>query len=136
MTQPSHSRSSVTSTNISKSPLANTKLGKSAKILVMKILEFIDQILYSLMGKLGRTVYASIQDAIVLIILLTIPSFLGQIILGKDFPTFSYCLSENAFGVSRYACFLIVTSNWLLWIIISGRIIARLWANWKTINKS
>ncbi|HLO83837.1 MAG TPA: hypothetical protein VK203_02325 [Nostocaceae cyanobacterium] len=135
MSQPSNPQSSTTSTTISESPLANTKLGKSAKFLVTNLLEFIDQIFYGLMGQLGRTVYASIQDAIALIILLTIPNLIGQIIFGKDFSNFHFCLQENALGASRYACFVIVASDFLLWIIIAGRIIARFWAELKTLNK-
>ncbi|MBD2387251.1 hypothetical protein H6G32_17825 [Cylindrospermum sp. FACHB-282] len=120
---------------VEESPLANTRWGKSAKTLVMNVSEFVDQLLYGLMGDLGRTVYASIQDAIALGILLKVPGLIGQIILGKDFSSFDICLTENAWGSARYACFIIVASDFLLWIVLAGRIIARFWVDIKKMRK-
>ncbi|MEA5551047.1 hypothetical protein VB713_08655 [Anabaena cylindrica UHCC 0172] len=105
------------------------------KTLVMNVSEFIDQLLYRWMGELGRTVYASIQDAIALIILLKVPSFIGEKILHQNFANFQVCLAENAWGLSRYACFIIVTANFLLWIVLTGRIMARFWTYLKKSPK-
>ncbi|HLP87767.1 MAG TPA: hypothetical protein VK184_04060 [Nostocaceae cyanobacterium] len=134
MAHPTNSRTTNPNSG-SSSPLANKKLGKSSEILVIKILELIDQILYRLMGQLGRTVYTSIQDAIALSIILLIPNLIAKFFLGKDFSNFQACLLESPWSANRYACFLIVTSDFLLWIIIVGRIIARFWADLKTVKK-
>jgi hypothetical protein len=80
------------------------------------------------MGDLWRAVYLSVQDAIALSILLQLPSFIGRVIIGKDFSGFDVCLQENPLGVSRYACFIIITSDFCLWII-AGRIIGRFWVD-------
>lgn len=135
MNQPSNLQPPSSPKPVEDSPLANTRLGKSAKTLVMNVAEFVDQLLYGLMGQLGRTVYASIQDAIALSILLKVPGLIGQIILGKDFSSFNVCLIENAWGSARYACFIIVTSDFLLWVVLAGRIIARCWADIKHWRK-
>jgi hypothetical protein len=134
MAHPTNPRT-TTPNSVSNSPLANKMLGKSGEILVSKILKLIDQILYRLMGQLGRTVYASIQDAIALSIILLIPNLIAKFFLGKDFSDFQTCLLESPWSANRYACFLIVTSNFLVWIIIAGRIVARFWADFKTLKK-
>ncbi len=102
----------------------------------MSVLEVIDQVFYGLMGQLGRTVYGSIQDAIAIGILLKLPGLIGEIIIGKDFSGFDICLQESAFGVSRYACFIIVASDFLLWIVLAGRIIGRFWADLKDLKNN
>ncbi|MBY5282298.1 hypothetical protein F2Y95_11135 [Aphanizomenon flos-aquae CCAP 1446/1C] len=110
-------------------------MGRSAKILVINIAEFLDELLYIFMGELGRTVYVSIQDAIVLIILLKIPSLICEKILHQNYSNFQFCLAESAWGLSRYVCFIIVTANFLLWIVLTGRIIARFWTYLKKSPK-
>ncbi|AFZ59813.1 hypothetical protein H6G54_05705 [Anabaena cylindrica FACHB-243] len=122
-------------TPVKKPPVANTTLGRSAKILVINIAEFLDELLYIFMGELGRTVYVSIQDAIVLIILLKIPSLICEKILHQNYSNFQFCLAESAWGLSRYVCFIIVTANFLLWIVLTGRIIARFWTYLKKSPK-
>jgi hypothetical protein len=123
-------------TPVEQSPPVTTKLGTFTQKVVMNVLEFVDQVLFALMGKLGRTVYGSIQDAIALGILLKLPSLIGEIIIGKDFSSFDICLKESAFGASRYACFIIVASDFLLWIVLTGRIIARFWADLKDLKNN
>ena len=90
------------------------------------------------MGDLWRTVYLSIQDTIALSILLTIPSRVGQFIIHKDFSSFDLCLKENPLGVARYACYIIVTSDFLLWVLLGfrilGRFIAGLRERWQNIK--
>ncbi|MGK7899816.1 MAG: hypothetical protein AB4352_00105 [Hormoscilla sp.] len=121
---------------VQQSPPATTRLGLLTKKVLSNILEVVDQLLWAVMGKLGRTVYGSIQDAIALSILLTIPGFIGELILGKNFSSYDICLLENALGASRYACYIIVTSKFLLWIVIAGRIIIRFWKNLKDLIDS
>ncbi|AFZ22986.1 hypothetical protein Cylst_0656 [Cylindrospermum stagnale PCC 7417] len=134
MNQPSNVQPPSSPKPVEDSPLANTRLGKSTKTLVINVCEFVDQLLYGLMGQLGRTVYASIQDAIALSILLKLTGFVSQSIFGKDFSSFDVCLTENAWGSARYACFIIVTSDFLWWIVLAGRIIARFWLHIKKLR--
>jgi hypothetical protein len=118
------------------SPPVSTTLGTYTQKLVMNVLEFVDQVLYGLMGPLGRTVYGSIQDAIAIGIILKLPGLIGEIIIGKDFSGFDICLQESPWGVSRYACFIIVASDFLLWIVLGGRIIGRFWADLKDLKNN
>ena len=109
--------------------------GKRIERLLDNILEPIDLVGQRLLGDLWKTFYLTIQDAIALGLLLQIPSFIGKIIIGKDFSGFDVCLQENALGPSRYACFIIVTSDFLLWIILAGRIIARFVVDLKNLGR-
>ena len=86
------------------------------------------------MGELWPTVYESVQDAIALSLLLQIPSFIGAFILGKDYGAFDSCLKESIWGVNRYACFVIVISDFLLWIVLGGRVIGRFVADIQTLR--
>jgi hypothetical protein len=83
------------------------------------------------MGDLWRTVYLSVQDAIALGTLLQVPSWVGRIIIGKDFASFDVCQQENPLGVARYACYIIVTSDFLLWILLASRILGRFIADFR-----
>ncbi|MEH2152015.1 MAG: hypothetical protein V7K63_28575 [Nostoc sp.] len=98
------------------------------EMFLKNIWEPLDLLGQSLMGDYWRTVYLSVQDAIALYILLKIPDLIGQWIFGNSFSDFGVCLKENTLGASRYACFIIVASDFLLWIVIAGRIIRRFWA--------
>ncbi|MBE9247478.1 hypothetical protein IQ223_24405 [Microcystis aeruginosa LEGE 00239] len=110
-------------------PELKTKTGKRAERLLLNVWEPLDVLGRGLMGDLWRAVYLSVQDAIALSILLQLPSFIGRVIIGKDFSGFDVCLQENPLGVSRYACFIIITSDFCLWIILAGRIIGRFWVD-------
>lgn len=110
-------------------PELKTKTGKRAERLLLNLWEPLDVLGRGLMGDLWRAVYLSVQDAIALSILLQLPSFIGRVIIGKDFSGFDVCLQENPLGVSRYACFIIITSDFCLWIILAGRIIGRFWVD-------
>ena len=109
--------------------------GKRIERLLDNILEPIDLVGQRLLGDLWQTFYLTVQDAIALGLLLQIPSFIGKIIIGKDFSSFDVCLQENALGPSRYACFIVVTSDFLLWIILAGRIIARFIVDLKNLRQ-
>jgi len=112
-----------------------SRWGKRIERFLDNILEPIDLVGQRLLGDLWKTFYFSIQDAIALGLLLQIPSFIGKIIIGKDFSSFDVCLQENALGPSRYACFIVVTSDFLLWIILAGRIIARFIVDLKNLRQ-
>ncbi|MFM7572357.1 MAG: hypothetical protein ACKO4S_04345 [Snowella sp.] len=107
--------------------------GKRIERFLDNILEPIDLFGQRLLGDLWKTLYFSIQDAIALGLLLQIPSFIGKIIIGKDFSSFDVCLKENALGPSFYACFIIVGADVLLWISLAGRIIARFNRDFKNL---
>ena len=100
------------------------KLNHAQQIL-MKIWEPLDVLGQGLMGDMWRTFYLSIQDAIALSLILKMPSLVSHIIIGKDFSSLESCWQENALGISRYACFIIITSDFCLWIVLAGRIIGR-----------
>ncbi|MFB2975954.1 hypothetical protein [Microseira sp. BLCC-F43] len=112
-----------------------TRLGRRKEVILKNIWEPLDFLGKSLMGDLWRTTYLSIQDAIALSILLQVPGLIGQWIIGKSFSDFSVCLKESALSPTRYACFIIVTSDFLLWIVLAGRIIGRFWADLKDLRQ-
>lgn len=101
-------------------PVLKTATGRFTQQVLMHIWEPLDVLGRSLMGDLWRTVYLSVQDAIALSTLLQLPGLVGRIIIGKDFASFDVCLQENALGVSRYACFIIVTSDFTVVDWFSG----------------
>jgi hypothetical protein len=104
-----------------------TEVGKRTEQLLLNIWEPLDVLGQGIIGELWRTLYLSVQDAIALSVLLQLPSLIGRVIIGKDFSSFDVCLLENPLGVSRYACFIIITSDFCLWIVLAGRIIGRFW---------
>lgn len=106
-------------------PPFKTKAGQRTERVLLNIWEPLDVVGRGLMGDLWRTVYLSVQDAIALSILLQLPSIIGRVIIGKDFSSFDVCLQENPLGVPRYACFIIVSSGFCLWIVLAGRIVGR-----------
>lgn len=99
------------------------------------LLEPIDEIGNRAFGDLWRTFYSTIQDAIVLSLLLKIPNLVSTLILGKEFSSFDRCLTENAFGVDRYACFIIVIGDFCLWIVLGGRILIRFVKDFQNLIK-
>ena len=112
-----------------------TILGRRTRTILMNVWEPLDLLGKALMGDLWTSVYLSIQDAIALSLILQLPGLIGQLILGKSFSSFDVCLKENPLGVNRYACFIIVASDFLLWIVLAGRIIGRFWADLSDLRK-
>jgi hypothetical protein len=110
---------------VPQTPQPRTKLGKKTQKVLTSVWESLDQVGQGLMGELWRTVYQSVQDAIALGVLLQVPSWLGKIIIGKDFASYDLCLKESPLGVTRYACYIMVTSDFLLWILLASRIFGR-----------
>ncbi|MDY7012100.1 MAG: hypothetical protein SVX43_00645 [Cyanobacteriota bacterium] len=53
--------------------------------------------------------------------------------MDKDFSGVDACQREKALGSSRYACFIIVTSDFLLWIVLAGRILGHFWEDFNRI---
>jgi hypothetical protein len=98
----------------------------SAERVLKNIFDPIDRVGNFLFGNLWRVIYLTIQDAIAIGILLQIPNWIGQLIIGREFSSFSVCLAEDPFGIERYACYFIVTSKFTLWILLAGRIIGHI----------
>ncbi|NJK30279.1 MAG: hypothetical protein HC940_09080 [Acaryochloris sp. SU_5_25] len=115
----------------SEDPESLTKSGAFTRNLLRNIWEPLDHVGHALMGDLWRTVYLSVQDAIALSTLLQVPSWVGRVIIGRDFASFDVCQQENPLGVARYACYIIVTSDFLLWILLASRILGRFIADFR-----
>ncbi len=138
----SQKRPDLKGESLSNAPKPLTKLGKQTQAFLTSFWESLDQLGHALMGDLWRTVYLSIQDAIALGVLLQVPSWVGRIIIGKDFASFDLCQLESPLGVTRYACYIIITSDFLLWILLASRILGRFiaegreqWQNMKDKNR-
>jgi len=106
------------------SNIKQTPRGTAEKVLAA-VFDPVDVIGKAMMGDLWKTFYESVQDAIALSLLLQIPSLIGKWILGKEFSGFDVCMQESPLGVNRYACFIIVISDFCLWIVLAARIISR-----------
>ncbi|GEM_PF-976789 len=106
-----------------------TKLGARTEKLLMNIWEPIDVLGQRFLGDYWQTLYLTVRDAIALALILKVPGLFGHLVLGKSFSDFTMCLNEKPWGASRYACFIIVLSEFLLWIVIAGRIIGRFLAD-------
>ncbi|MFL9456015.1 MULTISPECIES: hypothetical protein [Nostocales] len=133
--QPSQPVPQSSQTSANQPMQSKTKAGKRIEAFLKNVWKPMDLVGQSLMGDYWRTVYLSIQDAIALYILLRIPDLIGQLIFGKSFSSFDVCLKENALGASFYACFIMVISDFLLWLVIAGRIIGRFLADWDDLRK-
>jgi hypothetical protein len=103
---------------------------------VEKFLSPIDVIGRLIFGSLWQTLYLSIQDAIALSWLVQIPNVFAQYIIGKEFSSFAACSQESYLSTSFYACFIIITSDFALWIVLAGRILARFLANTSELVKN
>lgn len=106
-------------------------IGQRTEKILENILIPLDIIGKKVLGSLWQTFYESVRDAFSLGLLLQIPSAVGRFIIGKDLTSYDVCLKENALGSSRYACYIIVTSDFLLWIILAGRILVRFLIDFK-----
>lgn len=88
-----------------------------------------DEIGKAVLGDLWRTLYLTLQDAIALALILKIPDALGALIIGEQFSSLKVCLKYDLFNPTRFACSVIVLSNYLLWILMAARILGRFWAD-------
>ena len=108
----------------SPSKIQLTPREKAEKVLAA-VFDPVDVIGKAVMGDLWKTFCETVQDAIALSLLLQIPSLIGIWILGKEFSGFDVCMQEGPLAVNRYACVIIVTSDFCLWIVLAGRVISR-----------
>lgn len=122
-------------TSLNQSPRPRTRWGRRTEVFLMNVWEPLDLLGRGLMGDLWRTTYLSIQDAIALGILLKVPSLIGWLITRESFSSFDMCLKESALGATRYACFIIVVSDFCLWIVLAGRIIGRFWKDLSDLRR-
>lgn len=115
--------------------LLGKKPGHKTELFLKSIWGPVNAIGRAFMGDLWPTFYESIQDAIALGLLLQIPSFIGSLIIGKEYSGFDACFQESLWGVNRYACFVIVLSDFLLWIVLAGRVAGRFIADIQTLKR-
>jgi hypothetical protein len=111
-----------------------TLWGKRTERFLLQIGEPINLVGHSLMGSYWKTLHSSVQDAIALGLILKIPGAIGEWVMAKSFTGFDVCLQQNILSVDRYACFIIVASDFCLWIVIAGRTIARFWIDWNELK--
>jgi hypothetical protein len=89
-----------------------------------------------LIGPLWMTLFESMQDAIALGLLVKIPNFLSQWVLGKQFSGLDVCWHRtNIWSVDRYACFAIVLSDYTLWGVLIPRILYRSYRDLKNLKQ-
>jgi hypothetical protein len=90
------------------------------------VFDVIDVVGKKILGGWWETVYLSIQDALAMGLLIQVPDKLGHLITGKTFNSLDACAQEGSWGnVNRYVCFVMVSSNFILWFILAARIIIR-----------
>lgn len=88
--------------------------------------EIIDPIGKKIFGSFWRDVYETLQDAIALCFLFSIPGWISKLVLGDDYSSFDQCYkSWNSLNVNRYACYVIVGSGFVLWLVVGGRILGK-----------
>jgi hypothetical protein len=109
----------------SNSPVPVTRVGLATKGFLLGIWEPINIFGFALMGIWWKIFCSMLRDVFSLAIILKFSSAIILLILGKNFDSYDVCPAENAFGVSRYACYLIVTADFALWILIGFRMLAR-----------
>lgn len=87
-----------------------TSSGQKTEKILNNILEPLDLVGQRIFGELWRTFYESVQDAIALSLRICLVMM---------------CVTGSLLSPSRYACYIIVTSDFLLWIVLVGRVLAR-----------
>jgi hypothetical protein len=130
VTQPKQKPSPPKTSTSGRKSFAN----RTEKVLIA-VLDPIDVIGDKVMGDLWRTFYLSVQDAISLACLIQIPSLIGKFIIGKEYNSFKVCLSEDALGSNRYACFVIVAADFGLWAVLAGRMLIRFIQDFMDLSK-
>ena len=86
----------------------------------------LDTIGQAWMGNWWRGIYETVQDAILLCLFLAIPGWMGKLILKADYSSFDQCNNSwHAWNMNRYACYAIVGSGFVFWVMFTGRIIGR-----------
>lgn len=88
-----------------------------------------------LLGPLWMMLFESIQDAVVLGLLVKVPAFLSWWVTGKSFSGLDACLLDTTWwSTDRYACFAIVISDYTLWALLIPRILYRFWRELRNIT--
>jgi hypothetical protein len=70
----------------------------------------------------------TVQDTLGAYFTLSIGGVIGKCIAGKDFSSFKVCFSElqsDPTGITPYACYGMVTLDFILWIVILSRLLYR-----------
>ncbi|NEZ57845.1 hypothetical protein DXZ20_19790 [Leptolyngbyaceae cyanobacterium CCMR0081] len=110
-----------------------TILSYSFKRLLLILWDPINILGTCLMGqRLWSQVTEEVREAIALCLLLQLPDLIGQLILQENFSSLIMC-PKDIWSVNRYACIVIVTSDYLLWLTIGARILTRSIINIRSI---
>ncbi len=112
-----------------------TALGKKVLSIMSNVSEAIHLVGPKIMGEqFWKMFYLSIQDIIALALLSQISDWIYLIILGHSFNSLAECLEIDSLSPRRYACFIMVASDFCGWILIAGRLIGRFLADIIDIN--
>ena len=112
-----------------------TALGKKVLSIMSNVSEAIHLIGPKIMGEqFWKIFYLSIQDIIALALLSQVSEWIYPIILGYSINSLAECLVMDSLSPGKYACFIIVASDFCGWILIAGRLIGRFFADITDIN--
>lgn len=101
-------------------------LVESTEEFLNTIWELLDTVGKKIFGELWESIYLTVQDGIGLYIIVHIPSLIMLAFFGKTFFSYSVCLSvEDYLSPIRAGCFVIVTADFCVWMVLAGRIIGR-----------
>jgi hypothetical protein len=112
-------------------PKPKTPLGRKVENFFITISDPIDVIGSKVFGDLWRQLYMAVQDAIALAFLLKVPGAVGALVVGKDFTGWDVCMKLNPYSVEFFACFIIVASDFSLWVLLLGRMLGRFLSEWR-----
>ena len=88
-------------------------------------LESINSVGSFLLGDLWKTFCLSVQDALAVGLVLLLPRLIGSILQYGEFERISDCHTLDIDSPRTLACYVIVSSGFLAWILIAGRFLGR-----------
>jgi len=90
----------------------------------------------AVLGPLWMVLFESVQDAVVLGLLVKVPAQLSEFVLKTNFSGLDQCWSGySAWDVNRYACSGVVISSYVMWATLIPRILYRLISTVKAQTK-
>lgn len=112
---------------MSRSPVDSRE---ATKRFLSKLWGPIDELGKVFFGELWQDVYLSIQDALALSVLVKLPAAVNDWVLGgESFSSFSTCIKEEVGNPNQLACFVVVGSTFLFWLLLAGRLLGRFLEN-------
>lgn len=126
MPQPSESSSDKPSVALSHSQENLTPLADKVQKQLNTGIDVLHVIGKTILGSLWMTLFESTQDAIVLGLLVKIPTFFSEWVLGKKFSGLDACWQgTNIWSIDRYSCYAVVAAEFSLWVPLIIRILRR-----------